>query len=134
MTADTSFSSEIIHLSAIKGTYEVLLVFNIALKAFFASYVLARDLVRLSINQVKDPIAKKAVEIRHHPWCYGCVSWGIHWWFLLFWNYLMRHTLLCCWRRSPLWPTAASALTSGLLLELLQILFIVIPIHYSVSL
>ena len=61
MTADTSFSSEIIHLSAIKGTYEVLLIFNIALKAFFASDVLARDLVRLSINQVKDPIAKKAV-------------------------------------------------------------------------
>jgi hypothetical protein len=118
MAADTSFRSEIVHLSAIKGTYEHLLIFNIALKAFFASNVLAWDLVRFSIDQVKDSIAEKAVEVRHHPRCDGCVSWGFHWWLLLFWNYLMRQSFLSCGRRSPQWPTA-SALACGLLLELL---------------
>jgi hypothetical protein len=118
MAANTSFRSEIIHLSAIKRTHEHLLIFNIALKAFFASDVLAWDLVRFSINQVKNSIAEKAVEVRHHPWCDGCVSWGFHWWFLLFWDYLMRHPFPSCGRRSSQWPTA-SALTSGLLLELL---------------
>lgn len=133
MAADTSFRVEIVHLGTVKGTDERLLIFDIALKAFFASDVLARDLVRLSINQVKDSIAKKAVEIWHHPWCDGCVSWGFNRWFLLLRNYLMSHALLCCGRRPPLWPTA-SAFISGLLLELLQILFVFIPIHYLVSL
>ena len=61
MAADTSFRVEIAHFGAVKGTDEYLLIFDIALKAFFASDVLARDLVRLSINQVKYSIAKKAV-------------------------------------------------------------------------
>lgn len=71
MAADASLGSKIVHLSAIEGTYEHLFIFNIALKAFFASDVLARDLVRFSIDQVKDSIAKEAVEIRHRPWRYG---------------------------------------------------------------
>lgn len=133
MAADTSFWVEIVHLCAIKGTDERLLIFDIALKAFFASDVLARDSVRLSINQVKDSIAMKAIEIWHHPWCDGCVSWGFNRWLLLLWNYLMRHAFLSCGRRSSLRATA-SAFISGLLLKVLQILFVVIPIHYSVSL
>ena len=133
MAADTSFWVEIVHLGAIKRTNERLLIFDIALKAFCASDVLARDLVRLTINQIKDSIAKKAVEIWHHPWCDRGISWGVHWRLLLLWNYLMRHALFCCGRRSTLRATA-STFISGLLLKILQILFVVIPIHYSVSL